>query len=162
MWSAVEERDVLSFNINLTYSLFSFPAVQSKVRVTGCKNGPLSAAPNTPQRRAHHWMPPHQVMPCASKLPTHSPASFHLLCSCECGTLAAGDDSLIPGERPPLLRPTFGGVDRRRSDRGERSGNPRSALRFLGAVKRFVQSIQSWPSFPCFTLKLVFGVDVFR
>lgn len=34
MWSAAEKRDVLSFSISLTYSLFSFPAVQSKVR--GC------------------------------------------------------------------------------------------------------------------------------
>lgn len=55
-------------------------------------------------------MPPHQVMPCASKLPTHSPASFHLLCSCECRTLAAVDDSLIPGKRPLCWGPRLAGL----------------------------------------------------
>lgn len=71
---------------------------------------------------------------------------------------AAADDSLIPGERPPppLLRPTFVWADRQGSDRGETSGNPLNALRFLGAVKRFVQSIQIWQSFPCSTLQLGF------
>lgn len=49
-------------------------------------------------------------MPCASKLPTHSPASFHLLCSCECRTLAAVDDSLIPEERPLCWGPRLAGL----------------------------------------------------
>ena len=57
---------------------------------------------------------------------------------------------------PPPLRPAFVWADRQISDRGETSGNPLSTLRFLGPVKRFVQSIQTWRSFPCSPRQLGF------
>lgn len=61
---------------------------------------------------------------------------------------------------PPSWGPLFVRADRRRSDRGEMSGNPRSVLRFLGAVKRFVQIIQIWRSFPCSALQRGLCVSV--
>lgn len=49
----------------------------------------------------------------------------------------------------PCWGPPFVWPDRWRSDWREMSGNPPSTLRFLGAVKRFVPSIQIRWSFPC-------------
>ena len=94
-------------------------------------------------------------MPCASQLPTHSPASDRELTFMFMWmwAAAAADDSLIPELGPPCWGPPFVWADRRRSDWGETSGNPPSTLRFLGTVKRFVQAIQIWRSFPCSALQ---------
>lgn len=101
-------------------------------------------------------------MPCASQLPTHSPASDRELTFMfmRMWAAAAADDSLIPGLGPPCWGPPFVWADRRRSDWGETSGNPQSPLRFLGAVKRFVQAIQIWWSFPCSALQRGFCQSV--
>lgn len=60
------------------------------------------------------------------------------------------------GAPPTLLKPMFVCAIRQRSGRGETNGNPLNKLRFLGTVKRFVQSIQIWWSFPCSSPQLSF------
>lgn len=57
---------------------------------------------------------------------------------------------------PHCWGPPFVQADKQRSDWGKMSGNPPRTLRFLGNMKRFVQGIQLWQSFPCSALQRVF------
>lgn len=98
-------------------------------------------------------------MRCTSQLLTPSPASHQYSDFCAHANVSRCSSrwKLNSRARPaPCWGPPFVWPDRRGSDWREMSGNPPSTLRFLGAVKRFVPSIQIWWSFPCSALQQLF------